>query len=77
MGNQPRDNAEPPSRWVQVLVVLVALFVIATGVYMAVTGVWASEDLHVEGPLARIVGLAVAAVGAFGLARSVYRWKLL
>jgi hypothetical protein len=72
---ESRNRAEPPGLWVRIVVVLVALGVIATGIYIAVTGKWVFEDMaYAEGLPARIVGGVVAVVGAVGLVRSIRQW---
>jgi hypothetical protein len=69
---ESRNKAEPPGLWVRIVVVLVALGVIASGVYIAVTGEWVFEDMaYAEGLPARIVGGLVAAVGAIALVRAI------
>jgi hypothetical protein len=75
MVKRSREEAEPISLWVRILVILVALGVIASGVWIAVSGLWADEGrVYAEGPLARAVGVAVAVLGTFGLFRSIFRW---
>ncbi|HEY1859447.1 MAG TPA: hypothetical protein VGG61_03790 [Gemmataceae bacterium] len=72
---ESRNGVEPPSLWVKIVVVLVALGVIATGLYMAVTGRWVFEDMaYAEGLPARIVGGAVTVVGAVALVRAIRQW---
>ena len=74
--NDSRNRVEPPSLGVKIVVVLVALGVIATGVYIAVIGMWDFEGrVYAEGPVARIVGGAVAAIGAATLVRAIRQWS--
>jgi hypothetical protein len=67
-----RKDDEPAGVGVRVVVAAVALGVIAIGVWTAVTGVWVSEGLHVEGPVARVVGGALALFGLVALVRGVF-----
>src|SRR5262249_4269446 len=70
-------SPEPDRRslWLRVVIVLLALVVIGFGLHIAITGVWADEGrVFAEGVPARLVGAAVAACGAVGLARTFYQW---
>jgi hypothetical protein len=70
MKKRSRKEGEPVGIGVRVLVALVALGGIAGGVWIAATEVWADHgQVYAEGPLARVVGVAVAAAGALALLR--------
>jgi hypothetical protein len=72
---RPQEPAKPVGLWLRVFLVLLALGVIGSGIYIAITGVWADEGRVIaEGVPARLVGAAVAACGVVGLVRSFYRW---
>lgn len=73
MKKRSREGAGP-GVGVRVLIALIALGGIAYGVWTAVAGVWFSEgQVQAEGPLARVVGVAVAVCGAVALVRVVFR----
>ena len=74
MKKRSREGAGPPGVGVRVAIALIALSVIAYGVWTAVTGVWHSEgQVQAEGPVARAVGVAVAVCGVVALVRVVFR----
>jgi TRAP-type C4-dicarboxylate transport system permease small subunit len=73
MKKRSREEAGP-GVGVRVAIALIALGVIAYGVWTAVTGVWHSEgQVQAEGPLARAVGVALVVCGAVALVRVVFR----
>jgi hypothetical protein len=73
MKKRSREEAGP-GIGVRVAIALIALGGIAYGVWTAVTGVWHSEgQVQAEGPLARVVGVALVVCGVVGLVRVVFR----
>jgi hypothetical protein len=60
---------------VRVVVVLLTLGVGVYGIICVIRGRLVSEDVVLTGAPARIVGAVLAALAAFSLVRSIYRWR--
>jgi hypothetical protein len=72
MAKRSKKETERLSVGVRVLVAIVALFIIASGAWLAATGVSAFEGpVFDEGPVARIVGVAVVVIGVIAFLRTI------